>query len=168
MADPCQTVPTRRETQSMHPSTYKDSNILIMYYNYNLIFPDNVFKYLEHIVWEGGYQITTRVCDSVNHPLRLPLSVSCFTPLHCLGSDKNFSHLHQIFFGCPPRQSLNGVLSHLHAPQFKTSQQDLPVLITKQTASSPYHSQSSVHSLTLWHPLLPYGYSYKASCARSG
>jgi len=22
--------------------------------------------------------------------------------------------------------------------------------------------------LTLWRPLLPYGYSYKASCARSG
>jgi len=22
------------------------------------------------------------------------------------------------------------------------------------------------HDLTLWHPLLPYGYSYKASCAR--
>jgi len=24
------------------------------------------------------------------------------------------------------------------------------------------------HLLTLWRPLLPYGYSYKASCARSG
>jgi len=29
-------------------------------------------------------------------------------------------------------------------------------------------SHARCATLTLWHPLLPYGYSYKASCARPG
>jgi len=34
---------------------------------------------------------------------------------------------------------------------------------------SQLNSVSSIHTVaTLWRPLLPYGYSYKASCARPG
>ena len=36
--------------------------------------------------------------------------------------------------------------------------------VLKQAADHVY----TMRNLTLWRPLLPYGYSYKASCARPG
>jgi len=34
--------------------------------------------------------------------------------------------------------------------------------------ATEWHNSQIITMLTLWRPLLPYGYSYKASCGRLG
>ena len=50
----------------------------------------------------------------------------------------------------------------------QSSQTDAPTSITTQSNSRQFWHVITLEYLTLWRPLLPYGYSYKVSCARMG